>query len=54
MNFLFTGEPSKTYTTHCDWLRAWYRMGLKTYAAILRDNPSFIEQLLGAGPSCRN
>jgi uncharacterized protein len=53
VNFLMNGDPSRTYRTHCDWLRAWYRTGIEAYAEILERNPGFIEQLEGGGPSCR-
>ena len=54
INFLFNGDPAKTYLTHCDWLRAWYKMGLETYAEILQRNPAFIQQFIDPGWVCRN
>lgn len=52
VNFLFNGEPSQTYLTHCDWLRAWYRTGIETYAALLQRNPSFIQRFVDPGYTC--
>ncbi len=52
INFLFNGDPKKTYLTHCDWLRAWYRTGLEAYAEILRRNPAFISQYVDPGWIC--
>ena len=52
VNFLFEGEPSKTYLTHCDWLRAWYRTGIETYADLLQRNPSFIQRFVDPGYTC--
>ena len=54
VNFLFNGDPARTYLTHCDWLRAWYRTGLETYAAILQRNPAFISKFIDPGWVCRN
>jgi len=54
VNFLFNGDPSKTYMTHCDWLRAWYAMGLSAYAEILQRNPKFISTFIDPGWVCRN
>jgi len=54
VNFLFNGDPQKTYLTHCDWLRAWYRTGLEAYAEILQRNPAFINQFIDPGWVCRN
>jgi len=52
VNFLFEGEPSKTYLTHCDWLRAWYRIGIETYADLLKRNPTFIQRFVDPGYTC--
>ena len=52
VNFLFNGEASKTYLTHCDWLRAWYRTGIETYADLLKVNPTFINQFVDPGYTC--
>lgn len=52
VNFLFGGHPSKTFTHHCDWLRAWYKCGVEAYAEILERNPSFIQQHLDPGYLC--
>ena len=52
VNFLFGGDPSVTYKTHCDWLRAWYQTGLEAYAEILRRNPTFIRKFLDPGWVC--
>ncbi len=52
VNFLFNGEPSQTYLTHCDWLRAWYRTGIETYADLLRRNPAFIQRFVDPGYTC--
>ncbi len=49
VNFLFEGEPSKTYLTHCDWLRSWYRTGIETYADLLKKNPSFVQRFVDPG-----
>ena len=54
VNFLFEGDPSQTYLTHCDWLRAWYRTGLEAYSRILQDNPQFIQQFIDPGWVCSN
>ena len=54
VNFLFEGDPKKTYLTHCDWLRAWYRTGLKAYSRILQENPAFIQQFIDPGWVCAN
>ena len=54
VNFLFNGDPSKTYLTHCDWLRAWYRTGIETYASILERNPAFISRFVDPGYTCTN
>jgi uncharacterized protein len=53
VNFLFRGHPSRTYTTHCDWLRAWYRTGLEAYADVLHHNPAFITRFVDPGYTCR-
>lgn len=52
VNFLFRGHPSRTFTHHCDWLRAWYKTGVESYAQILERNPSFIQQHLDPGYLC--
>lgn len=52
VNFLFRGDPSKTYLTHCDWLRAWYRIGIETYADLLQRNPTFIQRFVDPGYTC--
>ncbi len=52
VNWLFGGDPSVTYKTHCDWLRAWYHTGLEAYAEILRTNPSFIQRFVDPGWVC--
>jgi uncharacterized protein len=52
VNFLFGGHPSQTYTTHCDWLRAWYKVGVETYAEILARNPSYITRFVDPGYQC--
>ncbi len=54
VNFLFNGDPARTYLTHCDWLRAWYRTGLEAYAEILQRNPAFISKFIDPGWVCRN
>ncbi len=54
VNFLFNGDPQRTYLTHCDWLRAWYRTGLEAYAEILQRNPAFISRFIDPGWVCRN
>jgi uncharacterized protein len=54
VNFLFEGDPAKTYTSHCDWLRAWYKLGLETYTEILERNPAFISNFVDPGYVCRN
>jgi len=54
VNFLFEGDPSQTYLTHCDWLRAWYRTGLEAYSRILQNNPAFIQQFIDPGWVCAN
>ena len=52
VNFLFGGHPSKTYTTHCDWLRAWYKVGVEAYAEILARNPAYITRFVDPGYQC--
>ena len=52
VNFLFRGDPAKTYLTHCDWLRAWYQIGLETYADLLQRNPAFIQRFIDPGWVC--
>ena len=52
VNFLFGGDPSVTYKTHCDWLRAWYHTGLEAYAEILKRNPTFIQRFVDPGWVC--
>ncbi|MEE2827955.1 MAG: radical SAM protein [Myxococcota bacterium] len=54
VNFLFEGDPAKTYLTHCDWLRAWYKTGLEAYSRILESNPSFIQRFIDPGWVCKN
>jgi len=54
VNFLFEGDPAKTYTSHCDWLRAWYQLGLETYTEILERNPAFISNYVDPGYVCRH
>ena len=54
VNFLFEGDPAKTYLTHCDWLRAWYRTGLDAYSRILQGNPAFIQRFIDPGWVCAN
>lgn len=53
VNFLFEGDPQRTYLTHCDWLRAWYRTGIETYAELLERNPATIQQFIDPGWVCR-
>ncbi|MBN94194.1 MAG: hypothetical protein CL928_08985 [Deltaproteobacteria bacterium] len=52
VNFLFEGDPSRTYLTHCDYLRAWYRMGLEAYAEIMSRNPEFVGEFIDPGFLC--
>ncbi|HCP45158.1 MAG TPA: quinohemoprotein amine dehydrogenase maturase, partial [Deltaproteobacteria bacterium] len=52
VNFLFEGAPSRTYLTHCDYLRAWYRMGLEAYAEIMSRNPEFVGEFIDPGFLC--
>ena len=47
-----TFQCQSTYLTHCDWLRAWYRTGIETYADLLQRNPSFIQRFVDPGYTC--
>lgn len=53
VNFLFEGDPSRTYLTHCDYLRDWYQMGVETYAEIMARNPEFVGEFIDPGFLCR-
>ena len=44
---LYEGDVSKTYAFNCNFLRAWYRMGLMALVRITEANPSFLERLWG-------
>ncbi|MDP6719802.1 MAG: radical SAM protein, partial [Pirellulaceae bacterium] len=46
---LYEGDVSKTYAFNCNFLRAWYRMGLYALVRITESNPAFLERLWG-GP----
>lgn len=52
VNFLFGGDPARTYRTHCDWLRSWYHMALAAYAEIQKRNPRFIQEFIDPGWVC--
>lgn len=44
---LYEGDVSKTYAFNCNFLRAWYRMGLMALVRITEANPEFLERLWG-------
>jgi len=53
VNFLFEGSPQQTYRTHCDYLRAWYLLGLQTYATLVSEKPDFFDSPLQVSGPCK-
>ena len=53
VNFLFEGSPQQTYLTHCDYLRAWYMLGLQTYATLVTTKPDFFDSPLPVSGPCK-
>ncbi|MBJ96281.1 MAG: radical SAM protein [Rickettsiales bacterium] len=53
VNFLFEGSPSATYKTHCDYLRAWYKLGLISYARMVSARPDIFDSPLQPNDSCQ-
>ena len=37
-------DPSQPNLHYCDWIRAWTDLGLRTYARIATENPSFLDR----------
>jgi len=53
VNFLFEGSPQQTYLTHCDYLRAWYMLGLQTYASLVTSKADFFDAPLPVSGPCK-
>jgi len=53
VNFLFEGSPQRTYTSHCDYLRDWYKLGLTTYAKLVTAKPDFFDSPLQPSGTCK-
>ena len=51
-NKVHTGDPRVTKKIHCDWLRAWYRVGLEVYADLALARPQHFTDVLGSEPTC--
>ena len=47
-------DASKPNLHYCEWIRAWTDLGLRSYARIVRENPSFFEPHAGRGKTERS
>lgn len=48
------GEITSPNLHYCRWMKAWYTLGLKTYVRIMKENPAFLDRLVGEGSNCQS
>lgn len=46
------GEITSPNLHYCQWMKKWYKIGLKTYVRIMKENPTFIDRIAGLTSSC--